>query len=164
MLLERTEGRPIWKRQLKRAGWLRPLTLKLEPGCEVGMDQYTRRIVGFAVHRKTLDGPTICGMLSRIISGTPPPTCLSSDNDPLFEFHCWKANLRILEIEEIKTVPYVPMSHPFVQRLIGTIRREYLDHVPFWNARDLERKLSCFQDYYNRERAHQRIGGVLPEP
>lgn len=47
-----------------------------------------------------------------------------SDNDPLFEFHGWKANLRILEIDEIKTVPYVPISHPFVERLIETIRRE----------------------------------------
>ena len=44
-------------------------------------------------------------------------------------------------IDEIKTVPHVPLSHPFVERLIGTIRREFLDHVLFWNARDLERKL-----------------------
>lgn len=86
-----------------------------------------------------------------------------ASNDPLFEYQRWKANLRILEIDEIKTVPYVPMSHPFVERLIETIRREYLDHVPFWNSRDLDRKLSCFQDYYNRERAHQGIGGAMPE-
>jgi hypothetical protein len=38
----------------------------------------------------------------------------------------WQANLRILEVAEIKTVPYVPLSHPFVERLIGTVRREYL--------------------------------------
>jgi len=48
--------------------------------------------------------------------------------------------------------------------LIGTIRSEYLDHVPFWSARDLERKLSCFLDYYNRERAHQRIRSATPDP
>jgi hypothetical protein len=35
-------------------------------------------------------------------------------------------------VTEIKTVPYVPQSHPFVERLIGTIRREYLDHMLFW--------------------------------
>jgi hypothetical protein len=58
----------------------------------------------------------------------------------------------------------VPMSHPFVESLIGTIRREYLDHVPFWDAKDLERQLFCFQDYYNRERAHQGIGGLIPTP
>lgn len=125
------------------------------------MDQCTRRIIGFAVHKGTLDGPAVCRMLGRTISGTPPPTYLSSDDDPLFEFHRWKAHLGILEIEEIKTVPYVPISHPFIERLIGTIRREYLDHVPFLNARDLERRVSDFQDYYNRERAHQGLGGSI---
>src|SRR2546422_6541602 len=35
----------------------------------------------------------------------------------------------VLEIEEIKSVPYTPVSHPFVERLIGTIRREYLDRM-----------------------------------
>jgi hypothetical protein len=41
-------------------------------------------------------------------------------DDPLYRFHQWQANLRILEVTEIKTVPYVPLSHPFVERLIGT--------------------------------------------
>jgi hypothetical protein len=43
-------------------------------------------------------------------------------------------NLRIVEVTEIKTVPYVALSHPFVERLIGTIRREYLDHMSFWTS------------------------------
>jgi len=51
---------------------------------------------------------------------------VSTDHDPLFRFHRWLANLRVLEIEEIKSVPYAPASHPFVERLIGTVRREYL--------------------------------------
>ena len=82
------------------------------------------------------------------------PKYLSADNDPLFSYHQWQANLRILEVEEIKTVPYAPLSHPFVERLIGTIRREFLDHVLFWNATDLQRKLDNFRDYYNTERVH----------
>ena len=45
---------------------------------------------------------------------------LSSDHDPLYRFHQWEANLRILGVTEIKTVPYIPWSHPFVERLIGT--------------------------------------------
>jgi hypothetical protein len=48
-------------------------------------------------------------------------------------------------VTEIKTVPYVPRSHPFVERLIGTIRRECLDRTLFWTANDLERKLLDFQ-------------------
>ena len=55
------------------------------------------------------------------------------------------------------------MSHPFIERLIGTIRREYLDHVPFWNARGLERKLFCFQNYYNQERMNQGLRGGIPD-
>jgi hypothetical protein len=45
-------------------------------------------------------------------------------------------------VEAIKTVPYVSLSHPFVERLIGTIRRECLDRTLFWTATDLELKLS----------------------
>ena len=68
----------------------------------------------------------------------------------------------MLEIDEIKTVPHVPMSHPFVERLIGTLRREFLDHVLFWNARDLERKLADFTAYYNAARRHGSLDGDTP--
>ncbi|MDA9982200.1 integrase core domain-containing protein [Gammaproteobacteria bacterium] len=87
---------------------------------------------------------------------------LSSDHDPLFLYHQWQANLRILSVDEIKTVPYTPISHPFIERLIGTIRREYLDHIFFWNTQDLERKLVDFRQYYNQDRVHQSLGGETP--
>ncbi len=54
-------------------------------------------------------------------------------------------------------MPYVPLSHPFVERLIGTIRREFLDFVPFWNTHDLRRKLSEFREYHNRSRVHRAL-------
>ncbi len=54
------------------------------------------------------------------------------------------------------------LSHPFIERLIGTIRREYLDHTLFWNAIDLKRKLSDFQRYYNHHRTHSSLGGDTP--
>ena len=62
-------------------------------------------------------------------------------------------------MKEIKTVAYVPLSHPFVERLIGTIRRECLDFTLFWTAADLEMKLNDFQQYYNGYRAHAGLGG-----
>src|SRR3989475_8091746 len=86
----------------------------------VVMDQFTRRIVGFGVHRGVVDGVALCRMFNRAIRGQTIPKYLSSDHDPLYRFHQWQANLRILEVKEIKTVPYVPLSHPFVERLIGT--------------------------------------------
>jgi len=70
--------------------------------------------------------------------------------------HQWQANLRILDVEDIKTVPYAPLSHPFVERLIGTIRRECLDRTIFWTATDLEMKLLEFQRY--RTPAAFRLG------
>lgn len=128
----------------------------------VVMDQFTRRIVGFAVHADAPDGADVCRMFNSIISGSESPRYLSSDNDPLFRYRQWNANLRILEVDQVKTVPYAPMSHPFVERLIGTIRREYLDHVPFWTTGDLDRKLRLFQEYYNNVRPHQGLDGVSP--
>jgi len=129
----------------------------------VVMDQFTRRIIGFGVHAGALDGPMVCRLFNGIIGGTKSPRYLSSDNDPLFRFHQWNANLRILDVTQIKTVPYVPLSHPFVERLIGTIRREYLDHVPFWTARDLEKKLLRYKEYSNRDRVHRGLDGIPPD-
>lgn len=126
------------------------------------MDQWSRRIIGFGVHRGPVDGIALCRMFNRAIAGLDPPHYLSSDNDPLFRFRRWQANLRVLDIKEIKTIPYTPVSHPFVERLIGTIRREYLDHVPFWNSIDLERKLTEFKEYYNQHRVHASISGHTP--
>ena len=60
----------------------------------------------------------------------PRPACIG--------FHQWRANL---QVTEVKSVPYVPLSHPFVERLIGTLRRECVDQLLFWSASDLEDKL-----------------------
>ena len=117
----------------------------------VVMDQFTRRIVGFAVHAGDCDGIAYCRMFNQIIAGKSLPTYLSADNDPLFLFHRWKANLRVLDIGELKSVPGTPTSHPFIERVIGTTRREYLDQLFFFNGVDLQRKLDLFQDYYNEK-------------
>jgi hypothetical protein len=67
-------------------------------------------------------------------------------------------------VTAIKTVPYAPLSHPFVERLIGTIRRECLDRTLFWTAADLEVKLLDFLGYFNGHRAHAGLCGLTPEP
>jgi len=128
----------------------------------VVMAQYTRRIIGFAVHAGNVDGLAICRMFNDATSRQGWPQYLSSDNDPLFQYHRWKANLRVLEIEEIKSLPHVLMSHPSVERLIGSIRREMLDHTLFWTASDLENKLQNYQRYYNVYRCHSGRAGVTP--
>ncbi len=127
------------------------------------MDQFSRRIIGVAVQSGPLNGADICRMFLQIRSNKGSPKYLSSDHDPLFKYFQWQANLRILDINEIKSIPEIPWSHPFIERLIGTLRREYLDHHLFWNERDLQRKLDSFIEYYNSARVHYSLKGQSPQ-
>ena len=128
----------------------------------VVMDQYTRRIIGFSVHAGAVDGPALCRMFNEATPGHCLPDRISTDNDPLFQYRQWKANLSVLGIEEVKSLPYAPMSHPFVERLIGSVRRELLDQTFYWTQTDLESKLQVYQRYYNENRCHSSRNGATP--
>jgi transposase InsO family protein len=129
----------------------------------VVMDQFTRRIVGFSVHQGTLSGSAICFMFNKIAFRKVWPKYISTDNDPLFEYWLWESNLEShYQIDEIKTVPYCPWSHPFIERLIGSCRREFTDHILFWSESDLLAKLAVFQEYFNSYRVHYSHDGKTP--
>ena len=87
----------------------------------VVMDQFTRRLVGFGVQCGAVTGADVCRMSNAAIHGQGVPRHLSTDHDPLFAAHRWTANLRILEIYEIKTVPHVPLSPWTIRSAIGAI-------------------------------------------
>ena len=128
----------------------------------VCMDQYSRRIVGFAVHKDAVTGVALCRMFNEIIKGLPLPKHLSRDCDPIFRSYQWQASLRILELDQLKGVAFVPQSRPFIERLIGTVRREFIDQILFWNQYDLKRKLGRFKSYYNEARVHYSLEGRIP--
>ncbi len=86
----------------------------------------------FPGHADDVDGMALCRMFTRAIVRAETPRYLSSDHDPLFEYHRWNANLRVFDVQEIKTVPYVPLWRPFIRRPMGPIRRESLDHKASW--------------------------------
>ena len=65
-------------------------------------------------------------------------------------------------IDPVFVFPHTPVSHPFVEHLTGTIRRENLDRVFFWNTQALERKLATFLQYCNHKRVHQSLDGSAP--
>ena len=91
----------------------------------VVMDQFTRRIIGFGVQAAAVDGPALCRMFNQAIAGQRFPTRLSTDHDPLFQFHRWQANLRILDVETVQTVPQVPWSQDYASyctSLVGSAR------------------------------------------
>ena len=150
----------IWQDLDSHFSWKSLFALCLANSCSC---QCTRRIVGFGIHAVIVHDEALCRMFKQATRGvTTLPRYLSSDHDPLYRFHQWEANLRILDVTEVKTVPDVPRSHPFIERLIETIRRECLDRLLFWPALDLELKLQSFKDYYNQYRTHSALQGQTP--
>jgi putative transposase len=96
----------------------------------VVMDQYARWIIGFGVQAGTVDGIALCRMFSRAIRGQRwLPKYLSSDHDPLYKFHQWQANLRTLEVTEIKTVPTFPSLIPSWKGSLAHSARIFGSHV-----------------------------------
>jgi len=67
-------------------------------------------------------------------------------------------------IEEVLTAPRSPWQNPLLERLVGSIRRECLDHVIVWNERSLRRTLQSYFAYYQRSRTHLALGKDAPEP
>ena len=72
-------------------------------------------------------GPSLCRVFNEAIRDRHAPRHLSTDPDRVFEDERWTANLRGLEIDDINPMPHVRPSHPVVERLVDTRRREGLD-------------------------------------
>ncbi len=66
-------------------------------------------------------------------------------------------------IKQILSAPRSPWQRAYVERVIGTIRRECLDHVIVFNERSLYRHLQSFMDYYHRSRTHLGLQKDAPE-
>ena len=71
---------------------------------------------------------------------------------------------RSLGIEEVLTVPRSPWQNPYAERLIGSIRRECLNHVIVINERHQRRILTAYFSYYQLSRTHLSLGKDAPEP
>jgi len=71
--------------------------------------------------------------------------------------------LRDLGIQEVLTAPRSPWQNPYVERQVGTLRRELLDRVIVLGERHLFRLLRSYLDYYHRARCHQSLDGNAPE-
>ena len=67
-----------------------------------------------------------------------------------------------LDIDEVKTAVRSPWQNPYAERVIGSIRRECLDHMIILNERHLYRVLAEYLEYYNAHRAHQGLDGDAP--
>jgi hypothetical protein len=91
------------------------------------------------------------------------PRYLIRDRDAIFG----GASVALTEsmgIEEVVTAPRSPGQNPYVERLIGSIRRECLDHVMVWNERSLRRILRSYFQYYEKSRTPLALAKDAPEP
>jgi putative transposase len=76
----------------------------------------------------------------------------------------FSSRVQALGIREVKAAPRSPWQNPYVERLIGTLRRECLDHVVVVNETHLRRLLSEYLLYYHGARTHLSLEKDAPEP
>ena len=69
-----------------------------------------------------------------------------------------------MNIQDVRTAPRSPWQSAYVERVIGSIRRECLDHVMVVNAAGLRRMLTAYVTYYMRSRTHPGLGKDTPRP
>ena len=91
------------------------------------------------------------------------PRYLLRDRDAIFgdEF---RGQVRDMGIQEVLSTPRSPWQRAYVERVIGSIRRECLDHVIVFHETSLRRILDSYFDYYHRSRTHLSLGKDAPEP
>ena len=70
--------------------------------------------------------------------------------------------LRAMGIRDKPTAPASPWQNGFAERLVGSIRREYLDHIIVLGEAHLRRILKFYADYYNRVRTHRSLDKDAP--
>jgi len=98
-----------------------------------------------------------------VIAWDTAPRYLLRDRDTSYSM-CFQNRVRAMGIEEILTAPRSPSQNPYVERILGSIRRDCLDHVIIFNERHLRRVLSCYFRYYHRSRTHLSLNKDCPEP
>jgi transposase InsO family protein len=91
------------------------------------------------------------------------PRYLIRDRDAIFGQEVI-AVAKGMGISEVVTAARSPWQNPYVERLIGSIRRECLDHVIVWNERSLRQTLRSYFRYYGKSRTHLALAKDAPEP
>jgi putative transposase len=118
------------------------------------------------IHFNVTEHPTAAWTAQQIIEAFPEDTAprfLLRDRDQIYgeEF---RRRIAGMKIEEVITAARSPWQNPFVERLIGSIRRECLDHIIVLGENHLRRILKSYFEYYHRSRTHLSLAKDAPEP
>jgi putative transposase len=90
------------------------------------------------------------------------PRYLLRDRDRIFG-DAFSKQVQDMAIQEVLSAPRSPWQRAYVERVIGTIRRECLDHVIVFNEASLYRHVKSFVRYYHESRTHLSLGKDSPE-
>jgi len=127
----------------------------------VVLAHHRRRVVHFNV----TEHPTAHWTAQQIVDAFPDdsaPSYLLRDRDQVFGEQ-FRHRVKGMGIEEVLTAPHSPWQNPFAERLIGSIRRECLNHVLVLHERHLRRILARYFSYYHRARTHLALDKDAPD-
>jgi transposase InsO family protein len=128
----------------------------------VALSHDRRRVV----HVNVTDAPTAQWTAQQIVEAFPwdtAPRYLLRDRDAVYGV-VFSRRVHTLGIHEVKIAPRAPWQNPYVERLIGTLRRECLDHEVMLSETHLRRLLPAYLCYYHGARTHLSLDKDAPEP
>ncbi|MCH7886110.1 MAG: transposase [Planctomycetes bacterium] len=117
------------------------------------------------IHFNVTEHPTSRWTGQQVVEAFPweeAPRYLLRDRDKVYGAE-FRRRVRSLAIEEVLTAPRSPWQNPYVERLIGSIRRECINHVIVYNDRHLKRLLRSYFAYYHTARTHLALDKQCPQ-
>src|SRR6267378_5024018 len=127
----------------------------------VVLAHHRRRVVHFNV----TEHPTAAWTAQQIVDAFPDesaPSYLLRDRDQVYGQQ-FRHRVKGMGIDEVLTAPHSPWQNPLAERLIGSIRRECLNHVLVLGERHLRRILARYFEYYHRARTHLSLDKDAPD-
>jgi putative transposase len=118
------------------------------------------------VHFNVTEHPTAQWAAQQMVEAfpwDPPPKYVVRDRDQTYG-EIFRRRVKSLGMKEVLIAPRSPWQNPYVERLIGSIRRECLDHHIILNERHLRRVLRAYMIYYHTARTHLSLGKQCPKP
>jgi transposase InsO family protein len=116
------------------------------------------------IHFNVTMNPTAQWTAQQITEACPwgaEPKYLLRDRDGIYG-KVFKKRIRNMGIEEIKTAPHSPWQNPYCERVIGSIRRDCLNHLIVFNEKHLKSILSDYFKYYHHDRTHLGLSKDTP--
>jgi len=126
----------------------------------VMLAHHRRRVVHFNV----TEHPTAAWTAQQIVDAFPDdsaPSYLLRDRDQVYG-EPFRYRVKRMQIDEVRTAPHSPWQNPFAERVIGSIRRECLNHVLVLGERHLRRILTSYFAYYHQARTHLALDKDAP--